>query len=611
MNTIELTQDLSGTVDSHGNYLGPLTFGAVNGLEICLKGRITRVSGKSLSSAQTLSKIEKLYRQYGSLFQSELDGLFLILIKDPEKKTFSIHNNPYQACNLYWGEFDSTLYFNSSLADLIQSIEKPVQPHIGSILNFVSNGFTSCEQTQIQGISKLLPSFTLTYGKDGVDLQNHWNNEFDFNRRKQLENLEKELDHYEQLYRDGISEYLNHKKTNELGTLLSGGHDTTFALIQGGKVHDKPLHAFTATFPGWAFDESTYAKNVCKKYGHTHHEVPFLPDDLDYMVGLIRANDEPVVGSSLPVHRCAQVASQHVDTMLAGDGGDTLWGEYYPVEELHRYIGGLSKGIRHWLWKLSKMMVNITDWERFWELEHVLKLFDCENPYHDFLRRLCTYRHYRTDELYQIFNQDFTQNSAPEIGQWTLEFNRENFGDRLIEAKLFNGFYMYQSFHTTRSMNHFGLELYLPTINRELMQFITRLPKNWVNGGTTIHRLTNNKSINRKFHKHALARYLDREEIYNRSFDIPWYNILRPRKAMINKLESALAQRGWFKMDEISRIFKEFLSQNVKEHELLELKHHGYRIFTLLSLEIWSREYIDGSQTLSPDQKINLEDYLS
>jgi len=611
MNSIELTKDLNGLVSQNGEYSGKLTFISINGLQICVKGRVTRINGEKTQQETLPNQIVDLYKKHGNLFQAKLDGLFIILIRDNQKKTFSIHNNPYQACNLYWGEFHNELYFNSSLSGLIQGIPGGIRPHIGSILNFVSNGFTSCEQTQIEGIFKLLPSFTLTFGKQGVELSNHWDNEFDFNRREKLENLESELDHYEKIYQQGISDYLQNKQTNELGTLLSGGHDTTFALIQGGKVHNKPLHAFTATFPGWAFDESTYAKNVCRKYGHIHHEVPFLPEDLDFMTSLIRANDEPVVGSSLPVHRCAREASLHVDTMLAGDGGDTMWGEYYPVEELHRYVGGMSQSMRHLLWKISKTLVDWTDWERFWELEHVLKLFDDPNPYHDFLRRLCTYRHYRTDELYQIFNNDFTNEQRPEVGKWTLEFNKENFGDRLIEAKLFNGFYMYQSFHTTRSMNHFGLELYLPTINRNLMQFITRLPKNWVNGGSTFHRLTNNKSINRKFHKHALARYLDREEIYNRSFDIPWYNILRPRKDMIQKLELALEKRGWYNMNEIKNIFKEFLSQNVKEHELLELKHHGYRIFTLLSLEIWTREYIDGKQTPNPDEKIKLEDYLS
>ncbi|TNE97791.1 MAG: hypothetical protein EP326_10875 [Deltaproteobacteria bacterium] len=610
MSTVSLTHNLQGKVDSSILYSGPLEFHSIGDLEICIKGHITRIQGQKFKSESLLANLHDLYLQSGFLFQSQLEGLFLILIKDKTKSTFSIHNNPYQACNLYWYANDA-LVFSSSLHELIEMLPGSATPHIGSILNFVSNGFTSCEQTQIEGVSKLLPSFSLIFGKSGVELQNHWHQEFDFKRREKLDNIENEIDYYETIYRNGIKDFLEQKNCKELGTLLSGGHDTSFALIQAGKVHDKPLHAFTATFPGWAFDESTYARNICNKFNHIHHEVPFLPDDLDNMVGLIRANDEPVVGSSLPVHRCAEEAKQYVDTMLAGDGGDTLWGEYYPVEEIHRYIGNLSNGSRHILWKISKLLRDLTDWERFWELEHVLELFDHERPYHDFLRRLCTYRHYRTDDLYKIFNQDFVNGTKPEIGKWTLEFNKDNFADMLVEAKLFNGFYMYQSFHTTKSMNHFGLDLYLPTINREVMQFITRLPKQWINGGTTLHRLTNNKSINRKFHKHALARYLDREEIYNRSFDIPWYNILRPRKHMIEKLEIALAKRGWFNKNEISSIFKEFLSQNVKEHELLELKHHGYRIFTLLSLEIWAREYIDGKRTANPDEKILLEDYLT
>ena len=58
-------------------------------------------------------------------------------------------------------------------------------------------------------------------------------------------------------------------------------------------------------------------------------------------------------------------------------------------------------------------------------------------------------------------------------------------------------------------------------------------------------------------------------------------------------------------------MFDEFMHQKVKDYELLELKHHGYRIFTLLSLEIWCIEYLDGRKTKEVDTKISLEDYLS
>jgi asparagine synthase (glutamine-hydrolysing) len=160
-------------------------------------------------------------------------------------------------------------------------------------------------------------------------------------------------------------------------------------------------------------------------------------------------------------------------------------------------------------------------------------------------------------------------------------------------------------------MNHFGMELYLPTINKEFMEFITNLPIRWVNGGTTFHRLTNSLSVNRRFHKKALSRYLKQEEIYNRSFDVPWYNILRPRKELLIKLKERLIKRGWYKKDTLDQMFAEFLEQKVKDYELLELKHHGYRIFTLLSLEIWCIEYLDGRKTKNFDEKITLEDYLS
>ena len=150
----------------------------------------------------------------------------------------------------------------------------------------------------------------------------------------------------------------------------------------------------------------------------------------------------------------------------------------------------------------------------------------------------------------------------------------------------------------------------MSTINKEVMDFITTLPSDYINGGNSFQRLTNNKKINRRFHKETLSKYLAPSEIYNRSFDIPWYNILRPRPELLKQLLIRLKKRGWYQKETLDRLFREFMSQNIKQNELLELKHHGYRIFTLLSQEVWAIEYLDGRFTDNPDQKINLEEYL-
>ncbi|MEX1098924.1 MAG: asparagine synthase-related protein, partial [Bacteriovoracaceae bacterium] len=437
---------------------------------------------------------------------------------------------------------------------------------------FLSNGWNPTDKTLVRNVSKLLPTFRLKC-RENLELKRHWEEEFDF-QRKPFNDLEKSLDQYENLYRGGIENFLEQTPTRELGTLLSGGHDTSFALIEGTQAFGRPMHTFTATFPGWAFDEGSFAQNISNKFKASHHPVPFTPEDMDYMVSLIVANEEPVVGSSLPVHLCAMEAKNHVDNMLAGDGGDTLWGEYFPVAEYHKYVKNLPLWARKSLYRLSQTLRKGFDWERFWELEHVAKLFATENYYDNFLRKLCTYRHFSDEFQRELMDPEFYEGVQPARSSLELKFNKDNFSEMLIEGKLFNGFYPYQSFHTHRSMNHFGLDLYLPTINKEVMSFITSLPIGWVNGGTTFHRLTNSHSVNRRFHKKALSRYLKREEIYNRSFDIPWHNVLKPRRELLKKLKRRLVKRGWYRKDVLERMFDEFLNQKVKDYELLELKHH-------------------------------------
>lgn len=579
------------------------------GIDIYIQGLITNANDVDIKDFDDRHEelVYDLYTKYGDSFSQQLDGQFIVVIK--EKGRLSIFNNRYQALGLYYYFDENYFIFSNSFKNLINNL--PVKKEINKsvVKTFLSNGWNPTDKTMIKGVFKILPTFRIIATKK-VDILNHWNQEFSF-ERKPFENLEIHMDKYENLYQSGIEEFIYQKKTNELGTLLSGGHDTSFTLIQGSKIHDKPLHSFTATFPGWAFDEGDFAKNIANKFKSTHHSVPFKPDDLDFMVSLIMANEEPVVGSSLPVHMCAKEAKNHVDTMLAGDGGDTLWGEYFPVAEYHKYVKNLPTSIRKMLYSISRGLRKTFDWERFWELEHVSELFAHDNYYDGFLRKLCTYRHFSDEFQNQLLTSEFTKETSYARSSLELEFNKDNFSEMLIEGKLFNGFYTYQSFHTYQSMNHFGMDLYLPTINKDFMRFITELPIDWVNGGTSFHRLTNAHSINRRFHKKVLSRYLKKEEIYNRSFDIPWANILRPRTQMLDNLKKRLIARGWFNKNVVENMFKEFMLQDIKDYELLELKNHGYRIFTLLSLEIWCMEFLDDKNTTNSDEKISLEDYLA
>lgn len=556
-----------------------------------------------------LEDLLKLYFKRGERALTEcLEGLYFIYIIDKKSCRHILLNNNYQLTKLYYYLEGDEFFFSSRLSELAK-IKKTVSPCFGTISNFLCNGFNCSDQTQIEGIKKLLPSFWIVIDQQGFGIDNNWDRQIEFNRQP-FPDLQSQLDTYEQLYRGGIQNYLQQRRPDELATLLSGGHDTSFVMIQASQVFEKPIHAFTTTFPSWAFDESSYAENICRKFGGKFHAIEFGADDLDHIIDLIYSCEEPVLGSSLPLHVLATEAGQWTDTILGGDGGDTLWGEYYPVGEYHRWVKNMPLALRALIYKTATVLRKTTDWERFWELEHVSSLFAKQNFYQDFMFNLCTYRHFSPNDIDALFEPGVVSEKHHK-SLLEIPFDRENFNDALIEGKLFNAFYTYQSFQQTRSMNSKGMEFYLPTINSDVINFISRLPEKWLNGGTTFHRLTNSKSINRRFHKHALSRYLKKEEIYNRSFDIPWYHILSPRPQLLALLQTRLKKRGWYNNQVIDQLFKEFLAYEPKSHELLELKSHGYRVMALMSLEIWAMQFLDGQAFNSKMLSHSLEEFFA
>jgi asparagine synthase (glutamine-hydrolysing) len=584
--------------------------GTPPGPVMLLEGRISRFVDSTVSyqPAALLDSLNELYQAHGESFVSKLDGHFLLFFSPGKDRPCFLVNNRQQATRLYFARTNDGFFFSGSLRMLLENSRIERKPNFGSIRSFLANGFTISDQTQIQGVHKMLPADYIVFDGTEAKRRTYWPGEMKFERRP-FNDLEAKLDEYEQVYRDGIRRHLEGGQPKGIGALLSGGHDTSFLVAQLSQVIKQPLHTFTVTFPGWKFDEGSYAKNIAEKFGAIHHPVPFGPEHLDRAVGLILSNEEPVVGSSLPLFVLAEAASSSIDMLFGGDGGDTLWGEYYPVGEYHRWTHRLPLSVRRALHRAASRLRSLTDWERFWELEHVAGLFSSPDYHRGFMRKLCTYRHFGDSFQAEILSPEVFAEPYSE-SHLEVEFRDDNFNEALIEGKLYNAFYTYQGHHTTKLAEYNGMQLILPTVEKDVIDFICGLPANWINGGTPIHRLCNNKSINRRFHKVALSRYLKREEIYNRSFDIPWYGILRPRKVMLERLLARLLKRGWYSEAALRRLFSEFMTQKVKDHELLELKHHGYRIFTLLSLEIWSIEYLDGRSSPGAGE-IALEDYLA
>ena len=586
-------------------------FTEIGGRHYLLFGEVYALLGEGLSLSEYRDReaalLHELYLQHGHGLQKILDGDFVALVFDGPRGQLNIYNSRYQATRLYY-YLDGRLFaFASSLSTLLDNLPDTPALREPSVAAFLDTGFTKTERTQLENIHRLLPTASLHLDGQQVRASSHWHGEYRFDRRP-FSDLARKVSAYEHEYRGGIANFLEAARPAEVGCLLSGGHDTSYTLIQAARVFHRPIHTFTAAFAGSPFDESPKARYVSELCGAVHHRVEVGPRALDQIPRLVRATEEPVSGGSLPIYCCAAEASRHVEAVLAGDAGDTLWGEYYPVAQWHRLLRTLPSPALRLLHGLNRAALKVIDWERLWESEHVLSLFAERDMYRDFFTRLCTYRHFSREHLSRCLSREYLAAAEENACLIELPFNRDNFFDALVEAKMLYGVYLYMVPPTQKSLESFGLKFYSPYNNIKLINFINALPEEWLNSGSTLQKLTNS-ALQRRFHKQALLKYLPGSYVdtLQQSLDVPFHSLFRGRHEILESLLARLMQRPWFNSEYLERLFNEFPLQKVKPHELMELKHHGYRIYSLLTFEVWCMQFLD---RIDRSEDLPLEQYL-
>ena len=132
-------------------------------------------------------------------------------------------------------------------------------------------------------------------------------------------------DQFRGLLRDAVSTRIDRRKP---ACFLSGGTDssTVAGMIQSCGV---TASTYSIGFEAEGYDEMAYARLAARHFGAQHHEYYVTPDDLVQAIPAVAGHyDQPFGNSSaLPAYYCARMARDDgVSTLLAGDGGDELFG---------------------------------------------------------------------------------------------------------------------------------------------------------------------------------------------------------------------------------------------------------------------------------------------
>jgi asparagine synthase (glutamine-hydrolysing) len=342
-----------------------------------------------------------------------------------------------------------------------------------------------------------------------------------------------------------------------------------------------PPITISVGFDEGSYDEVEHARAVADHLGCEFHALVASPQLDDLLPRLAWHFDEPFADSSaVPTYYVSQAARRLVTVALSGDGGDELWAGY----SKHR-VDRWEHGVRRVFGRAAPVLGR---------LAHALPLS---------VRGARALRHlavapdqaFALKQAYGMFEPDakarlYTGDFAAAVdGTDPLTCVRDSYGacgssDPLDKALYADSqTYMIDDILTKvdRMSMAVSLEAREPLLDHKLLEFAARVP-------STL-KLKHNRSkylLRRALERRVPAAILERPK---KGFDAPIADWLRGPLAPLTVallFDGRLKKRGLFNDREVSRLWNEHRTQRAD---------HRHRLWQLLMLELWFRQFVDGS----------------
>jgi len=299
-------------------------------------------AGHEFGTASDTEVLVHMYLEYGPDFVKSLNGMFAFLIHDRAKRRLMAARDHFGIKPLYYHQGRRSLKLASEIKALLAHPETPAEPHPDSLQEYLVFQYVLNSETFFKDVRKVRPGHYLLFDLDTFEAREvrYWDIDFTVDTSHTEEYFTERL---KALLEDTID--LQLRSDVPVGTTLSGGLDSSIVTTLASRRYPGPLQAFTGAFAdGSEFDERRFAALVAQASGAEMVEVlPTATEFVDLLPRLVRAMDEPMAGPGLfPQYIVARRAARSVKVVLGGQGGDEIFGGYtrYVVAYLEQALKG-------------------------------------------------------------------------------------------------------------------------------------------------------------------------------------------------------------------------------------------------------------------------------
>ncbi len=380
-----------------------------------------------------------------------LNGMFAFAIWDRRQRELVLARDRYGIKPIYYAERPGVFLFGSEIKAMLSHPAMRVDMDPDALLEYMTfqNFFT--DSTLFKGV-KLLPAgcwLTIDAQKGEPIVQRHW--DYGFGEPAETASEEEYAEELDRLFRQAVSRQL--VSDVPVAAYLSGGMDSgSIAAIAarqfpGMKTFTVGFDLHSASGLELAFDERDKAEHMSYLFGTEHYEMVLKAGDMERVLPLMMWHlDEPRVGQSYPNFYAARLASRFGKVVLAGTGGDELFGGY----PWRYYRAVANEDFEHYIDKYYAY------WQRLIPNSIIRQVF---RPIWPQVEKVWT-----RDIFRDVFHRHAKELTRPEdYINHSLYFEAKTFlhGLLVVEDKL--------------SMAH-GIETRVPFLDNDLVDFVMRLP---------------------------------------------------------------------------------------------------------------------------------------
>ena len=539
--------------------------------------------GHRFRSASDTEVVIHLYEENGPKCLDELNGMFAFALWDGRRQRLFLARDRTGKKPLHYSNQDGVFIFASEIKSVLQHPAIKRELDVSAVNKYLAYEYVPAPHTMFRGIRKLEPGHYLLYANGNATVTQYWD--------APIEDYPIS-DRTEGQYIDELEALINRAVQSRLvadvpvGLFVSGGLDSGLVAAMAARAKSN-LECFSIGFEEPSFDESRYARQIASFLGLHHHLKIFNGSEMLALVERLPAIiDEPLADPSiLPLYLLSQFAAEQMKVVLSGDGGDELFAGYqtYQAHKLVTVYDVLPTAIKE---TIKAIAFRLPVSHRYLSLDFKLKQFLRGVGVSSEVRFFLWRGAFNNSERRQLLSPEIRaalqrENAYEEIYRYVRQSGLTKELERILYLSM--KLYLQDNNLVTvdRSSMANGLEVRSPLLDRDVVDFVCRLPMEY-----KLRHLTTKYIL-----KKTAERYLPRKLVYRKKkgFGVPlakWLNGELKDLMLARLSRKSIEQEGIFDYPYVKRLIDEQLTKRKDNREPL---------WTLLVFQIWYDAYMKGN----------------